>query len=538
MSHLVYGQTHLNVIKTNKYERRAVFDDSQNYLYTRHVLSVRATFNPATQTDFLDGRVRRVPSGGTVPSPALDVPVLGNEGPLRSTLILPHTVPPNRAGNMSGATAAEAVKHALMQPRLLLVYSVGGQEVLVSPQPGMVCDATNGPVPIAADVVEVQSHQTFVVDFTIQTDINECPKFNETPPVILSNTWSEQQDIDGDFFATNTVTGKAIFDAAILRTPGLTNTVLQSPDFFRNWFAPPIRPGYKREQIQVSVEPNGYVVNYMVVDREMAMPFHDPLNLVTNIKGLHTISNGLAEYDVEDQENINAMRTLTGWIPEFQVLGTGVKPEDIRKWIENLTLASPTTRGKAGVRLRNSFLNALGSADRIVRWANSINAFTHTVDLEISGRKGTPRPYLEQNGAVLHLGCSVTYDITRPFIKATSSYYTQGAGGQAVYQGRRPLHSYNTVKPLWPDLENPNTTGLETPPYLTASQEPTAPPGGRARGSDVGLLVTALLQRPCTPGDNVLRPDYDSSIENYVEAESANKEGTTWPKPAPKGENG
>jgi hypothetical protein len=112
---------------------------------------------------------------------------------------LPAPFPPQGDPQMTAGTFGPltdlATKHRLMAPRQTLVYAVGNTPILVSPainQDGFqsATDAHNGPVPLACDVTLISGTKTFLVDFAIETYMNESYLYATTPPIILSHRWT------------------------------------------------------------------------------------------------------------------------------------------------------------------------------------------------------------------------------------------------------------------------------------------------------------------------------------------------------------
>ena len=116
-----------------------------NYTTTRTALYIRGIYNPAATAYVL------TPNG-------------------------PRIAPPN--SGIQAPTTDIAIRYALMTPRRQLVYTAGGQMVLMSPwfvpgALGVMVDDDNGPNPIECNVTAIPGGKTFLVDYVVATKVNE-----------------------------------------------------------------------------------------------------------------------------------------------------------------------------------------------------------------------------------------------------------------------------------------------------------------------------------------------------------------------------
>lgn len=265
------AQMVLDDVQQLGYEQVPVWD-GPTYLYTIYRVHIRGTYNPSTF--------------------AWDLFPIDADPPLRPGPIV-GALPP---------TSNTAVRHFLMQPRGTLVYNIGGVavapglagivggiEALRSPTDvvdDFVMDAKNGPIPLHCNVVEVRGTKTFLVDWAIETYVNECYLFKESQSLsaLLSQRWTMQEDLDQDFFATRTIIGHAIFRSDRLDALGA------NPDDYRAWLFHAVPPNFQRNVQQVIASEDGTRLDYVLVDREK--PFNYTPSVVargvTRIEAFYT----------------------------------------------------------------------------------------------------------------------------------------------------------------------------------------------------------------------------------------------------------
>lgn len=271
MTTLRYNGVQLEVVQVANHEKTPIWD-GPTYLYTRHVLRARCVYNPKTTSYRLEGV---------------------GQAPLSTSDELP-------------AVTARAIRHTLLQARRTLTLHVGNTETLISPprtdwfqagSPQYTVDSNNGPVPLGCVVTSIHGTKTFLVDFAIQTDINECQQATNLPATLISHRWTMSHSVDPDYYTTRTIKGRAIFRSDILRQRNL------QPDDFRSFLFHPIPNGFRRDGIQVVADPAGNVLEYIVTDRELGLHVND-----TNAPGLTRIEAFVTRSSVSSQwveENLN-----------------------------------------------------------------------------------------------------------------------------------------------------------------------------------------------------------------------------------------
>lgn len=188
----------------------------------------------------------------------------------------------------------DALQRYLSAPRgKLVVYGLGAgtgpvnQILVMSPISGMECDVMGGPFVEYCGVTKVHGLKTWLVSIRIVTYVNTCListlQSAMERKVLLSHRWKQYHDINEDHFATIINEGTAIFRMDALRK------MSRHPDQYRGALVQAVPPGFKREQIHVTVNEPGNIVRYRTVDVQQ------PYNVssgqpCTRIEALHTWS--------------------------------------------------------------------------------------------------------------------------------------------------------------------------------------------------------------------------------------------------------
>ncbi len=286
MSRLVYGGITIEIQKTHLIHAEDVYDPTGlDYLWTRYTIDVTGVVNPSA-TAYVTQPGNASPLAG--PSPAFLT--IAN---IRDTLSLPR----------QSLTYFDELGNVMIQsptfaPVPVIGFVPGGGIInnIVQPPVLLDCDCDGqGPKPLKPpEVYAVQgTGKTVLVRFTISTTINDsifwvaqggltllghaAPK----PPIILSNRWSIDEDLQEGAWSTRVYRGRAIFRADLLRAilapltpvdsppiPGANR--LAVPDDFRSYWAGFYCPkGFQRKQIWVEEDPSGFAVDYQVTDVQM-----------------------------------------------------------------------------------------------------------------------------------------------------------------------------------------------------------------------------------------------------------------------------
>jgi len=281
---IYYGGLKFEVVRTIDFIRQPVFDETGvDYLYTKFAINVVALCN--SQHDpysgdvfqamgmsynqegaFIPGRIDTAPTNVTRQSEE-------SRGIYGSTPIITDTT----------------IRHWLKVPRrALIITDSQGNELLRSPKQAgpfglkdnFVCDANNGPKVSLYSIQEILGDaRTFVVNFQVETYINECEeaenrsRYGLLAPLI-SNRFSQFHELDEDYFLTIVTQGKAHFrtDLVYKQTP-ITDGV--NPDALRHYLFLPIPYGFKREDIKVWGGAAANELNYQFTDIQKPMQFVD-----------------------------------------------------------------------------------------------------------------------------------------------------------------------------------------------------------------------------------------------------------------------
>jgi len=177
-----------------------------------------------------------------------------------------------------------AIRHRLNTPRggLYVFYNTGAINELLwaAPNPGMPCDANNGPHPVCTQITQSVGEQSLFCNFQIESCINECLGNANTAPALLSNRFKQREELTEDHGLVRTTEGRAIFRTDLVYTS-------INPDALRTWLFPPIPNGYKRT-VQVEGMADCAGVTWACVDRQVDANFPvGPLAGATRIEVAH-----------------------------------------------------------------------------------------------------------------------------------------------------------------------------------------------------------------------------------------------------------
>jgi len=240
-----YGTETLRMVKTLKMRQETIYDSSgTDKLYTKINLVVQGVMSACFEDE----------NGYNVEAPAKQVP---NQ------------------------------REYWLTPRRRLQYTVDGHKIIDSPWHSQLAgqvasgnsrDENNGPKPIRFDVIKLDGGKTFIVEWEVETWINECdakyvfPSSGIRKPKadpVLSNRWEMKENIGTDYLSTRTITG-------VLVMSGIMNSPNVSPDSFRNVIFPPLPDGWKRESIDVTVAKDNLRLTYTVIDKQLHIPMPKP----------------------------------------------------------------------------------------------------------------------------------------------------------------------------------------------------------------------------------------------------------------------
>lgn len=328
---LIYNGIDLMVLETYAFETEAVYDDTGvDYLYTRVSMVARCVVNGearqvtgAANGPFISyafGTLPTPPPPGAAPfrsapasvpatpagaTPPLTVPGgTGLDRGIATTVPRPVVRVPNQP-----AVSLRAIRHRLEVPqRQLFIFAdaggveagrppvgstdpalpPGGNILVSSPGVGFVCDCNNGPKPKLLAVHTVLNDQTMLVDYQIETFINEAVENAANPNgPILSNRFAQRHDVGLDGYTTVSTDGTAIFRTDLIYGADGGGARV-TPDVFRGVLFMPILQGFVRENIVVEGLPDVTGVRYAYQDRQVSVNFvAGPYAKAASISAVH-----------------------------------------------------------------------------------------------------------------------------------------------------------------------------------------------------------------------------------------------------------
>jgi hypothetical protein len=467
-----YNGVVLTMVKTKQYRREVVYDDAKNYLYTRHTIVFDAVFNPANQSDNYPNDGHPLITSAQTSTQPYD-PTQGI-GPLRGSLgvsyfgpgfpilprppalapLVPSTslasrrvngtpvffgggtgpfttqqVSPPDLGVIPGCYSAEAIKHRLLQPRGYFRWSEGGVVLIVSPLPGFTVDASYGPQPLWAHVTQA-TMKTAHVEFAIQTDINECSRFKDSPSqdfLILSHNFQIEHRLDEHYFTERITTGRVKFRSDTLAMQPRTIEL----DLFRSFLFLIIPANFKRISVEIKPEPNLLDYSYRIVDREMPLNWHKAN--ITKLEAIHEITTRRAPpdealIDLADQ----VISTFSLGSNTASIATTGQRP--------------PTPQAPQQPKLNTGSTNI----HPVATLASNFPVSYHRVQVNVWGNRLSNRQYLEQFAlqiiyqrlsAFYQLAIlfgeeqSIKHDIAGKFVSVNRVFISGPAVGAIIGQG-------------------------------------------------------------------------------------------------------
>lgn len=240
-SKLTYNNVEINDILTENFVVEPVYQGSA-YLHSKVTLQIEGVLNPA-----------------------------------KVSYHLPATPGRPASARVNAPITHEAIRHHLSQPRKQLRYEVGGK-VLVD----VAADSTIGPVPGPFQIYRVLD-KTFFFRWSVTTYINECKREVSTASAITYHRWGMTSQIDKDFYSVRVITGRVVFDMARLSALGVRADDYR-PDLFHA-----VQDGFKREEAEFTVLPDGYTAEYTLIDREVAIAVRTEFPNITRIEATHAV---------------------------------------------------------------------------------------------------------------------------------------------------------------------------------------------------------------------------------------------------------
>lgn len=275
---LYYNGVWMDIVKLQRMTMTPQYS-GMNYIHTRVDLRVRGLITSETNFEYIKLKyaagseafpytVSQVGYGGNVNKALLsDVRIVGDARNADAILV-------NSALSSTPVNGLSAIRHHLLQPRGILLYFMNDDLVLGCPQYPYTAistdgplyrsmDAKGGPLPVQASVDQLTPN-SIGIDFTITCFINEAQKYQAAWQYKYIESHSYYVDVDVDAFSmeVRTTVGVVNFRADLLKA----NEV--HPDDFREFFAPIVPAGFKREHFGVKISPDHSALQYRAVDRE------------------------------------------------------------------------------------------------------------------------------------------------------------------------------------------------------------------------------------------------------------------------------
>jgi len=373
---VIYNEVTLEVVKLVSHKREAVFDKAKiNYLYTRHTLVVRAILAPTVSEHQINNRYR--PDTSTLEPTDFLGPAAVNQGNMDNAVVGPDPI--------VGLESDNAIRHRLMSPRGRLMYVVGGNYVIDSPHGNEACDVTFGPIPLFCHIEKIAGMGTISVLFGIQTDISQCPLFEDKFPAVMSHEYSQQVEIDEQFRTKRTTRGEIRVRADVMASTPCT------PDAFREYFAQSCPAHYKRDAIRVVQHPDMTRLQYDI-EKDDGTTVHKKVDLkgavtrLANLKVTHTVGS---------------KRKLGGAYNQFFGMpdpGLNAPGGNFPKWIVESFRNAGALPDQQWMLSIGEFIRALDSGSEVDRMRHGAPTVTESINIELFGSPLSTRYELELVG--------------------------------------------------------------------------------------------------------------------------------------------
>ncbi len=495
------------------YECEPMWQANQ-YQGSIHRVRVRGIFNPEVNAyafNPLPGAMAPAPNlaamnVGLAGAPTRDVGII----PVLAAAGLPPGVIATAPGQARGVVAPVthiSVRDWMMQPQRQLIYAVGSVPVLVSPGlnsdgTAATCDMWNGPMPLACDVVAVSGTKTFIVDYSVETYLNEAGLYVNTPSCLIGHTYERHSAFDQDYYATIVTRGRARF-----RTDRLT-FLGNVPDDFRSYLFHPRPRGFKRVTCDVTAVEDGSAIEYVLVDKELSLSIVP--NGVTRIECFHEVDNSGRNLE---GLGVAMSKGATGW---FKVPEPGQVSADPIPGV-----AEAESAVLAGIREWNHLLDQIQGV--INAGIDFIPRLKCDIVARVWGRRDVLRSVLQNTAVDLVLArlnmsinplarffagtrLALSHDVAGSFVECRGHIETALSGASlqlgAWLSGVPDIRSHfpkdsddtNVIGggPILADL-GPDGTGMDLPNgFLGADPRGSVP----SRGTYVGSLAAAALMAP------------------------------------------
>lgn len=455
-SYVQYGAVKMEVVHTNSIDRTPVMLSGAAYACTQWDINIDSVYSPG------DRGMSYADVGGV----------------------------PTKTGGVMPANTDIEIREYLLTPRRTLLFVDNGITVLTSPNVAETRDVNNGPIVLSAKVNAIPGARAWLVSFHVQTWVRDC----ETRNPLIAHTWRAVVDVDGEHFATRTISGEAIFNAGVLKA---RNTY---PDQYRRDLFHAVPRTFKRERIHVEAADDGTSLIYQIVDREMDHCY-GPNCPATRIEAIETA----------DVQSVGAIQAISPSIAGAVGNGLGVGLSALVGLIP-----MPGMRVAAGAGMAffgERAINNLSSS--VTATFGNVPTFKRRISVRLEGNKKAHKWHLIQLGLgiafgrleppsrFMFFGLSIAHD---PMGRYTEINYstesavegiTSFASNQAAIVRSLALKFPQTRLDELTNLSFPE--GLPDRPILPGFGDPGGtmppPPGSNgARGTWLGKMLTQAFE--------------------------------------------
>ncbi len=173
--------------------------------------------------------------------------------------------PPPFPGKFPEETDRE-IRRYLEQPRGKLEVISAGVVWLSSPIGEYVCDVRNGPFVRVNSIAKIPGERLWQINLEFETYINEFPRAGKQKPLIISNRWHAHDTTNWQHVRTRVYSGVCTVRGDVLQAEIGTDKFIDSLRGSFCAFTVPL--GFQREEVKVTVTPDGNTAHYTVTDVE------------------------------------------------------------------------------------------------------------------------------------------------------------------------------------------------------------------------------------------------------------------------------
>jgi hypothetical protein len=435
--------------------------------------------------------------------PALDA--VGNVDPLCTHVVLevtsimhPNVVASNIVpgagpggipqGDLAGLSAAN-LREALMQPRRPLVYEIGPDFVVISPQfqngAFLNRDKRDGPNVLECRVTQVEGDFNFLIIFKVETWVSAFSN------VLRSNRWAMTHIVDQYGMTTRVVQGQAV-----IRGDAIPFSGVQSADDFRRFLFLPIPNNFKRDKINCEISPDGIVLSYTVIDRETGLAL-GPNSVAITTKGNATAGS---------ESTIKTIRQATNFL--LGQSANGLHLDVIAFLKKSLDTAVPISKANVLIRVQG---NRGATRVALARLAAAIALDRMNSALIVSAYcsqslDSDQTPWVEVRVEFFPGARAIVGGALHPLnFRNQMNLSDNIAGGRGGIFGVGVPFAFPIGPAINPPITSNNPQGVNPP----------LPAGDGARGSYIGAMAVQVFANPgAVP--NAPPPDAPAQIVNPI----------------------